>query len=66
MRLSAKDRDFLKECAERNVMLIQAADRYKRLGRRGLVTAEFREGVVRDPVACVALTDAGRAALTQH
>lgn len=63
LRLTFSDREFLTRCKTSNVMVIQAADRFKRLERRGLVRADYRNIGLRQPVLVIALTDAGEVAL---
>lgn len=58
--LRPSDKDFLSRCLEKNVMVLQAADTFRRLERRGLVKAEERDTGLRQPVLCVALTKEAR------
>lgn len=62
-RLTAEQRDLMQRAAKRDVMVLQVADTFGRLERRGLVKMERRDIGLREPTWCVALTDAGRDAL---
>lgn len=62
--MTPADRDYLRRCAAKDVLVLNASATFKRLERRGLVRAEWRDIGLRGEVLCAVLTPAGKDAIT--